>query len=127
MRVTRRNALIGAAALFAPFPPGILAAAANAPIETAGLIRLDGNENLYGPSPAARQAILASVGEAPRHADGSIATLTSQLAAHEGVAASQIVIGTGSGAGVCRETRLEGAMGRGGTGALLLQVRTNSK
>lgn len=97
MRMTRRNALFGAAALLAPFPEGILAAAANAPVEKSGLIRLDGNENPYGPSPAARQAILASVGEAPRYADGTITTLTSQLAAREGVADSQIVIGTGSG------------------------------
>ncbi len=97
MRVTRRNALIGAAALFAPFPQGILAAAANAPDEKTGLIRLDGNENPYGPSPAARQAILASADEAPRYADESITTLIRQLAAHESVADSQIVIGTGSG------------------------------
>lgn len=97
MRVTRRNALIGAAALFAPFPQGILAAAANAPDEKTGLIRLDGNENPYGPSPAARQAILASADEAPRYADESITTLTRQLAAHEDVADFQIVIGTGSG------------------------------
>jgi histidinol-phosphate aminotransferase len=60
-------------------------------------IRLDGNENPYGPSPAARRAILASVSEAPRYADATIKTLTNQLAAHEGVAPSQIVIGTGSG------------------------------
>jgi histidinol-phosphate aminotransferase len=97
MRVTRRNALIGAAALFAPFPEGTLAAPANTPAEMGGLIRLDGNENPYGPSPAAREAILASVGEAPRYADDSIANLTRQLAAHEGVADSQILIGTGSG------------------------------
>jgi len=37
------------------------------------------------------------VGEAPRYADATIATLTNQLAAHEGVAESQIVIGAGSG------------------------------
>jgi histidinol-phosphate aminotransferase len=97
MRVTRRNALIGAAALFAPFPEGILAAPANTPVEKGALIRLDGNENPYGPSPAAREAILASVGEAPRYADETITTLTRQLAAHEGVADSQILIGAGSG------------------------------
>ncbi len=97
MRVTRRNALIGAAALFAHFPEGILAAPANTPVEKGGLIRLDGNENPYGPSPAAREAILASVGEAPRYADETITTLTRLLAAHEGVADSQILIGAGSG------------------------------
>ncbi|MEX0898083.1 MAG: histidinol-phosphate transaminase [Steroidobacteraceae bacterium] len=97
MRVTRRNALIGAAALLAPFPASLLAAEPSAPADPRGLIRLDGNENPYGPSPAARQAILASVGKAPRYADETITTLTNQLAAHEGVDVSQIVIGTGSG------------------------------
>src|SRR5882724_6768532 len=96
-RLTRRAALIGAAAFLAPFPTNVLAAAQRAPAHRSGLIRLDSNENPYGPSPAARQAILASVGEAPRYADVTIEALTKQLAAHEDVAASQIVIGTGSG------------------------------
>src|SRR5262245_44769652 len=96
-RLTRRDALIGAAALLAPLPPSILAAAANTSAGRSSLVRLDSNENPYGPSPAARQAILASVGEAPRYADATIETLTNQLAAHEGVEASQIVIGAGSG------------------------------
>jgi histidinol-phosphate aminotransferase len=96
-RLTRRDALIGAAALLATRPSNIFATAPSTAAGTQGLIKLDGNENPYGPSPAARRAILASVGEAPRYADATIATLTNQLAAHEGVATSQIVIGTGSG------------------------------
>ena len=97
LRLTRRAALFGAAAFLAPLPTNILAAAADAAPNGSGLIRLDSNENPYGPSPAARRAILASVNDAPRYADASIAALTKQLAAHEGVATSQIVIGTGSG------------------------------
>ena len=96
-RLTRRDALIGAAAALAPLPANILAAAPGAAADAADLIRLDGNENPYGPSPAARRAILASADAAPRYADATITTLTDQLAAREGVAASQIVIGTGSG------------------------------
>jgi len=96
-RLTRRAALIGAAAFLAPFHTNVLAAAQRAPGHRSGLIRLDSNENPYGPSPAARQAILASVGEAPRYANATIEALTKQLAAHEDVSASQIVIGTGSG------------------------------
>ena len=96
-RLTRRDALIGAAVLLAPLPSNVLAAAPSATGGTPGLIRLDSNENPYGPAPAARQAILASVGEAPRYADATITALTNQLAAREGVATSQIVIGTGSG------------------------------
>jgi len=95
--LTRRAALIGAAAFLAPLTPKILLAAPNPSPSKTSLIKLDGNENPYGPSPAARQAILASVGEAPRYADTTIETLTNQLAAHEGVAPSQIVIGAGSG------------------------------
>jgi histidinol-phosphate aminotransferase len=94
--LTRRAALFGAAALLTPLP-NILVAAPNPSPDKTKLLKLDGNENPYGPSPAARQAILASVGEAPRYADETIATLTNQLAAHEGVAPSQIVIGAGSG------------------------------
>ena len=95
--LTRRAALIGATALLAPLTPNILAAAPNPSPSKTKLLKLDGNENPYGPSPAARRAILASVSEAPRYADETIATLTNQLAAHEGVAPSQIVIGAGSG------------------------------
>ena len=62
-----------------------------------GPIRLDGNENPYGPSPSARQALVASAGDAARYADRSRTALMAQLAAHEGVAVSQIVLGTGSG------------------------------
>src|SRR5262245_10258338 len=94
--LTRRAALFGAAALLAPLPT-ILVAAPNPSPSKSTLLKLDGNENPYGPSPAARQAILASVGAAPRYADETITTLTNQLAAHEGVAPSQIVIGAGSG------------------------------
>jgi histidinol-phosphate aminotransferase len=95
--LTRRAALIGAAAFLAPLTPKILLAAPNPSPSKTSLIKLDGNENPYGPSPAAREAILASVGEAPRYADVTIETLTNQLAAYEGVAPSQIVIGAGSG------------------------------
>jgi histidinol-phosphate aminotransferase len=70
-RLTRRDALIGATALLAPLAPNILVAVAGAAADKSGLIKLDGNENPYGPSPAARRAILASVGDAPRYADAT--------------------------------------------------------
>jgi len=112
--LTRRAALLGAAALLTPLTPNILVAAPTTSPGKTNLIKLDGNENPYGPSPAAREAILASVSEAPRYADATIETLTSQLAAHEGVAPSQIVIGTGSGellkmAGLLAATTTPGA------------------
>ncbi len=95
--LTRRHALIGAAALFAPLTPRILGAQAVALAKEPGLIRLDGNENPYGPSPAAREAILASAGEASRYADETMTSLVRQIAAREGVPSSQVMIGTGSG------------------------------
>jgi histidinol-phosphate aminotransferase len=61
------------------------------------MIDVSGNENPYGPSPAARESIVASAGSAPRYADASIKELARQLAAHEGVEASQVAIGSGSG------------------------------
>jgi histidinol-phosphate aminotransferase len=113
-RLTRRAALIGAAALLTPLTPNILVGAPNTSPGKTNLIKLDGNENPYGPSPAARRAILESVSEAPRYADATIETLTNQLAAHEGVAPSQIVIGAGSGellkmAGLLAVTTASGA------------------
>ena len=79
-RLTRREALFGAAALLAPLPASVVAAVPGAAAQSSGLIRLDSNENPYGPSPAARRAILASVVDAPRYAAATIANLTSQLA-----------------------------------------------
>ena len=60
-------------------------------------IRLDSNENPYGPSPAARQAILGCVGESPRYADGALAELAAAVAARYAVDPHQVTIGTGSG------------------------------
>jgi histidinol-phosphate/aromatic aminotransferase/cobyric acid decarboxylase-like protein len=75
-RLTRRAALIGAAAILAPLTPNILV---GAPSPKTDLLKLDGNENPYGPSPAARRAILASVGEAPRYADATVAALVNHV------------------------------------------------
>jgi histidinol-phosphate aminotransferase len=96
-RFSRRRALLGAAALLAPLEPRFATAAPGEAPAASGLIRLDSNENPYGPSPAAHKAILASVTEAPRYADASLTKLRALLAAHEGVPTSQLVIGTGSG------------------------------
>ena len=55
-RLTRRHALLGAAALLTPLAPRpLIAAPGDAPIPR-GTIRLDSNENPYGPSPAAHRA-----------------------------------------------------------------------
>ena len=96
-RLTRRRALLGAAALLAPLVPTFSHARTRPAAPPPGTILLNGNENPYGPSPAARQAILASTGEAPRYAYASIDALVAQLAGREGVPAAQVLIGSGSG------------------------------
>ena len=95
--LSRRQALAGAAALLAPWTPQRVRADAGSAHRATGIIQLNGNENPYGPSPAARQAILASVDQAPRYADASIAELKRQIAMREGLDAAQVTIGTGSG------------------------------
>ncbi len=101
-RLSRRTALFGAAALLAPFVPRFATAApvtavpAVAPQPSAGPIRLDSNENPYGPSPAARRAILASAIEAPRYADDAFQELIAMLADAQHMDRSQIVVGSGS-------------------------------
>jgi histidinol-phosphate aminotransferase len=98
-RLSRRTALIGAAALLAPrFLVAAPAAATAAPatLAAAGPLRLDSNENPYGPSPAARRAILASTIEAPRYADGAVEELITALADFQHMDRAQIVIGSGS-------------------------------
>lgn len=96
-RVTRRSALLGAAALLAPLAPRIASADAGSAPPTAPVIQLNGNENPYGPSPAARQAILASAGNAPRYAEENLQELKRKIAAREGVDVAQVTIGAGSG------------------------------
>jgi histidinol-phosphate aminotransferase len=96
-RLSRRSVLLGTAALCAPLAPQLSFARARPPAPRLGTILLNGNENPYGPSPAARQAILASIGEAPRYAYSSIDTLAAQVATREGVPVAQVAIGSGSG------------------------------
>ena len=96
-RLSRRTALLGAAALLAPLAPRFAGASvAPATQATPGPIRLDSNENPYGPSPAARRAILASAIEAPRYADDAIQELVTALADFQHMDRAQIVIGSGS-------------------------------
>jgi histidinol-phosphate aminotransferase len=101
-RLSRRTALLGAAALLAPLAPRFVAAAPAAAVAApaarpaTGPIRLDSNENPYGPSPAARRAILASAIEAPRYADDAIQELIAALAEFQHIDAAQLVIGSGS-------------------------------
>ena len=60
-------------------------------------IRLDSNENPFGPGPAALDAARAAFDEAGRYPDIYPADLTTELARFHGVAEESIVLGAGSG------------------------------
>ncbi|MDQ3799875.1 MAG: aminotransferase class I/II-fold pyridoxal phosphate-dependent enzyme [Acidobacteriota bacterium] len=61
------------------------------------IIRLSGNENPYGPSPKARQAIVEAAASGNRYAGVEAAQLEKMIAERENVAPESIVLGTGSG------------------------------
>jgi histidinol-phosphate aminotransferase len=91
----------GAAAVALRFPAS-LAAAAPATIATraksaAGtVVRLSSNENPYGPSPAAFDAMREAFGLAWRYPDEHVDALTADLAKLHGVSADHILPGAGS-------------------------------
>lgn len=61
------------------------------------LIRLGSNENPYGPSAKAREAIKASIGDGNRYGFDVSDELKQLLAAREGVSPDHILLGAGSG------------------------------
>jgi histidinol-phosphate aminotransferase len=82
----------GAAAAAALPWKGVAAAPA-----VAGHIRLNSNENPFGPSPAALDAIRAAFGEAGRYPDDLAEDLRDQVGRLHGVESSQVLLGAGSG------------------------------
>jgi histidinol-phosphate aminotransferase len=64
-------------------------------------IRLGSNENPYGPSEKAKQAIQATLAEANRYPFQVVSEFKKTLAAHEDVTADHILIGAGSGDLLC--------------------------
>jgi histidinol-phosphate aminotransferase len=65
------------------------------------LISLSGNENSYGPSPGARQAIASASTRANRYEYSAQLEFVKKLAAKEGVPADHIVLGAGSSEVLC--------------------------
>ena len=57
--------------------------------------RLGANESVFGPSPVAIEAIRAAAGESWMYGDPELHELKAALAAHEGVAPENIVVGEG--------------------------------
>jgi len=90
--VSRRafSRLLGAGAVLAAVPPIVRAAA------PASEVRLNANENPYGPSPAAMNAMREALIVAARYPDAQEEALVADLAHLHGVATDQILLGIGS-------------------------------
>jgi histidinol-phosphate aminotransferase len=88
------GAVLGAAAFRDRWTATAEAAAATA---TPPLIRLDSNENPYGPSEAARAAMTRSQAVACRYPDAEEDAVIAAIAKQHGVKPEQVVLGCGSG------------------------------
>jgi histidinol-phosphate aminotransferase len=94
-RMTRRK-LFGGVALsgLALSSVGTVAASASLAAEpAAGLTRLSLNENPFGPSPLAVEAIQSALTEIPRYAGDDAHALEQQIGDREGVSPEQIILG----------------------------------
>jgi histidinol-phosphate aminotransferase len=96
MTVNRRDLLTASALLLAG--PGIALRAGAREGAPTGPRVLCWNENPYGPSPAARRVMAASIAEGCRYpSEDELKSLIRKIALHEGTDSQHIVIGTGSG------------------------------
>jgi histidinol-phosphate aminotransferase len=100
--MTRRGfgAVLGAAAGATLIDLGLAPRPARASLDwglPADMIQLNSNENPYGPSPAARAAMIGSQEVACRYPDGTVDELQRTLAKAHGVAPEQVLLGCGSG------------------------------
>jgi histidinol-phosphate aminotransferase len=64
-------------------------------------LRLDSNENPYGPSESAKQAVIRILGEGNRYPFDALKEFKEILAAKEGVTSDHIAVGAGSGDLLC--------------------------
>jgi len=112
MSVSRRRFAqllgIGAAAVVVrpPFSFAKPTQAVTTPLTEGGIVRLSANENPYGPSPKALQAMTESFGLACRYPDEHNNLLIDKVAKLNGVNHDQVLLGDGSGEilKLCAET-----------------------
>src|SRR5438045_976202 len=92
--LTRRSFahLLGAGAVAAAAAPSLLAR----PVPAETIVRLNANENPFGPSPAAMRAATEALRLAPRYPDEAVEQLTATIAQLHGVANEQVLLGCGS-------------------------------
>jgi len=79
-----------------PYPPGKPIEELEREYGISGSIKLASNENAWGPSPRAMEAIKGALQNLHRYPDGSCYYLTKSLAAKIGVKPEEIVFGNGS-------------------------------
>lgn len=65
-------------------------------LDLADPIRLDSNENPYGPSPSARSAIIRALGDGHRYPGPDVAALVTEIARREGVAPANVMLTVGA-------------------------------
>jgi histidinol-phosphate aminotransferase len=96
--VSRRRfaGALGAAFGAAIARPSLSSAAVAPPARAAGVVDLSSNENPYGPSPAALEAMTRSQAVAGRYPDAAERATTEAIARHHGVSPDRVVLGCGS-------------------------------
>src|SRR5258706_7392066 len=99
MTLTRRSfaQLLGAGAAAAALPfPSLVAKTQQAPHAAGGVVRLSANENPYGPSAKALDAMREAFAVAWRYPDESQDRLAEEIAKGHGVGNDQVLLGCGS-------------------------------
>ena len=91
-----RSALAAAALPLSRFPLSVKESHSSRPAGGDAFIRLNSNENAYGPSDAARTAVLESLEDANRYPRHYYQKLIEQIAEREGVSTDCILITAGS-------------------------------
>jgi histidinol-phosphate aminotransferase len=88
--------LLGAGAAIATMPPLIAANTARNRKHASGVVRLSSNENPYGPSRAALQAMTDAFDLAWRYPDEAVDALIADIAKQHGVGTDSVILGDGS-------------------------------
>ncbi len=83
-------------------------------------VRLSSNESPFGPAPAALEAIRRAAAEAHLYPDDQATALRERLAAHEGVEAARVAVGTGS-AGLLMDAVAHACHGAAAPGVLAFE------
>ena len=79
-----------------PYPPGKTQAELEREYGLSGSIKPASNDNVWGPSPRVIRALCTSLADIHRYPDSTGQALVQELAAHFGVDAEEVVLGSGA-------------------------------